>query len=228
VFKHFLLLILSLLPVLPLLAQDAAPSIEVVLSTSQAQRGDTVYADVNIRNGQSVAGADVGISTDECLRVAERQPGNYLPATGENGGFSVFEELNEHDTRLAASVTDRTRVANGDGTFYRVAMEVICDEATPQVTISFAQLAALANPDSGNNDLLGFSVEQGNLPVVNTSLLVQPGAIAATVAPISAYQPPSAANIQPIVYAAVGLMFVSGAGLVLLFAYYRRGQRQRS
>lgn len=222
-FKHFFLFILTLLFVLPVLAESPNPGIEIVLSTAQAQRGDRVYADVNIRNGKAVAGADIGISTDDCLRVVERQPGNYLPATGENGGFSAFEELDEHSTRLSVAVTTRVRIASGDGTFFRVAMDVICDDAVAQITVSFAQLAALADPDSNSNNLSGFSIEQGNLRIASTSLNIQPGAIASTAVPIPPLASPGRTeSTPPLLFAALGLMFISSMGLLVLFAYYRR------
>ncbi|MBK9745792.1 MAG: hypothetical protein IPO91_03345 [Chloroflexi bacterium] len=222
----FFLLLLWL--ALPAVAQTTNPIVEVVLSTDQAQQGDTVYADVVIRNGQAVAGADIGITADTCLRITDRQLGAYLPATGEMGGFSPFAEQTDTSTRFAASVTDRARVANGDGTFYRAVMTVTCDQADPQVYVTFAEVASLAAPGSASNELLGYSLERGNLSIVNDALAVQPGAVAATPVPIQAYAVPalqSRDNLLMIV--ALGMVGVAVVGLLILMIVYRRRSLKR-
>ncbi|HRL12241.1 MAG TPA: hypothetical protein PKX07_10220, partial [Aggregatilineales bacterium] len=79
--KRVVVSVLIVLLTLPAVAQTVNPLVEVVLSTDQAQQGDTVYADVVIRNGHAIVGADIGIATDSCLQFTERQSGAYLPAT---------------------------------------------------------------------------------------------------------------------------------------------------
>jgi hypothetical protein len=227
-FRNLFFSILLLLSALRLVAQSVSPSVEVVLSTDQAQDGDTIYADVVIHDGQALAGADIGITTGECLRVVERQPGNYLPSTSENGGFSPFEELTENSTRFAVAVTDRTRIASGDGTFYRVAMEVTCEDATPEVSVTFAELAALAHPDTDSNELLGFSLEQGSISVVSDSLTVRQGAVVSTPPPIEALAPPAGATNQNLILGgALAVMGVSVVGMVILLVVYQQRRRRK-
>lgn len=227
--KYFFFMLLFLLPVMPLIAQDSKPTVEIVLSTDQAQQGDTIYADVVIRNGQAIAGADIGISTDSCLQVVERQPGNYLSSTGEGGGFSPLAELSDSGTRFAASVTNRSRIANGDGTFFRAALKVTCEAGTPMVRVTFAQLAALANPNSDSNELLGYSLEQGNLNVINDSLTVRQGAVVLTPAPIGSITSPAATaattDAKLPLYLAIALVAFSGIGMIVLLIIYRKQRR---
>lgn len=226
--KRVVVSLLIVLLTLPAVAQTVNPLVEVVLSTDQAQQGDTVYADVVIRNGHAIVGADIGIATDSCLQITERQPGAYLPATGEMGGFSPFAELTDTSTRFAASVTDRARAASGDGVFYRAVMTVTCEQADPQVIVTFAQIAALAAPETASNELLGYSLENGNLSVVNAALAVQPGTVAATPVPIQAYTIPVTASqdtmLLMIALSAVGLGLT---GLIALLMLYRRQSRKR-
>jgi hypothetical protein len=220
--------LLLLLWAVPTAAQTVNPLVEVVLSSDQAQQGDTVYADVVIRNGQAVAGADIGIAVDSCLRVVDRQPGSYLPSTSETGGFSPFAELTDSGTRFAASITDRARVANGDGPFYRATLRVTCEEANPQVFITFAEIAALADPKGTSNDLLGYNLERGNLSIVNDALAIQPGAVAATPVPIQGYAvPPPETSNSLLLWIALGMVALSIAGLIILLLVYRRQQRKR-
>jgi hypothetical protein len=229
--KHIFFTVLFLLTAIPLLAQDSNPVVEIVLSTEAAQRGDTIYADVVIRNGRAIAGADIGIATDSCLRVVERQTGNYLPSASENGGFSPFEELSDSGTRFAASIIDRTRVANGDGVFFRAALEVTCEDATSIVTVNFAEIAALANPDSASNELLGYSLQQGNITVVTDSLVVRQGAVVSTPQAIESIASRGNSTDTNLFYFAFALLAFSGIGLiVLLFVFLRRkkqGNRTR-
>jgi hypothetical protein len=221
--KHIFFTVFFLLTAIPLVAQDSNPVVEIVLSTEEAQLGDTVYADVVIRNGKAIAGADVGIATDSCLRVVERQPGNYLPFSSENGGFSPFEELTESGTRFAASIIDRTRIANGDGVFFRATLEVICEEATSIVTISFAEIAALADPSSASNELLGYSLQQGNITVVTDSLVARQGAVASTPETIESIASHGNSTDMNLFYVAFALLAFSSIGLlVLLFVFLRR------
>lgn len=231
-FRRLFGILLVLLIATPLFAQSAGPSVEIVLSTDQAQKGDTVYADVVIHDGYAVAGADVGIITDDCLRVVERQPGNFLPSTAEEGGFSPFSELTDHTTRFSASIIDRARIVSGDGTFYRVKMEVTCDVATPEVKVTFAQLAALAKPDTESNDLVGYTLEHGNLAVTSDAIKVAQGAVVSTPVPVQALPPLAsvavpATNQNSILFVALAVMGLALVGLIALLIVYQRRQRYR-
>lgn len=232
--KRFFVVILALLPALPLLAQSANPSVEVVLSTDQAQAGDTIYADVVIHNGHNIGGADVGITTDDCLRVVERQAGNYLPTTAEDGGFSPFAELSDHATRFAASIIDRTRIVNGDGTFYRVKMEVTCNDATPEVKVTFAQLASFVAPDTTSNELIGYKLEQGNLSAVHDTVTVRQGAVVSTPAlvptlvPLADVTAPAATpaiSQNTLLIVALAVLVVAVVGIIALLFVFRRQRR---
>ena len=226
--KRVLISLLIVFLALPVAAQTVNPLVEVVLSTDQAQQGDTVYADVMIRNGHAIAGADIGIATEACLQITDRQLGAYLPATGETGGFSPFAELTDTSTRFAASITDRARAANGDGTFYRAVMTVTCEQADLQVYVTFAEVAALAAPESTSNELLGYSLERDNLSIVNDALAIQPGAVAATPVPIQAYAIPVTASQDTLLLTiALGIVGLALIGLIVLAILYRRHPRKR-
>lgn len=228
--KRYLVILFVLLMAARLLAQSADPSVEVVLSTDEAQAGDTIYADVVIHNAKNIVGADVGITTDDCLRVIERQPGNYLPVTDEEGGFSPFSELSDHATRFAASITDHARLANGDGVFYRVKMEVTCDNATPEVRVTFAQLAAVADPNSDSPDMFGYSQENGNLSIVGDTVRVQPGAVVAvpvavpTLVPLAQVTAP-AINQNLILLAVLAVLVIAVVGIIVMLLVFRRHRR---
>ena len=227
--KHFFFTLLVFLTAMPILAQDTNPMVEIVLSTDQAQLGDTIYADVFIHNGKAIAGADIGITTDSCLRVVERQPGNYLPSTSENGGFSPFEELTDNGIRFAASITNRAYIANGDGIFFRAVLEVTCDEATPIVSVTFAQLAALADLNSDSNELIGYSLQQRNISILSDSLIVSQGAVLSTPQPIeSITSPDTEMDVNLLVYIAFALLTFSIIGLIVLFIVYRRQRMFRN
>ncbi|HRL12952.1 MAG TPA: hypothetical protein PKX07_13800, partial [Aggregatilineales bacterium] len=102
------------------------------------------------------------------------------------------------------------------------------EQADPQVIVTFAQIAALAAPETASNELLGYSLENGNLSVVNAALAVQPGAVAATPVPIQAYTIPVTASqdtmLLMIALSAVGLGLT---GLIVLVMLYRRQSRKR-
>jgi hypothetical protein len=215
--------LLIVLLTLPVVAQTVNPLVEVVLSTDQAQQGDTVYADVVIRNGHAIVGADIGIAAGSCVQITERQLGAYLPATGETGGFSPFAELTDTSTRFAASVTDRARAASGDGTFFRAVMTVTCEQADLQVIVAFAEIAALAAPESASNELLGYSLESGSLSIVNAALAVQPGAVAAVPVPVPVTEAPDTV----LLIIALGAVGLGLTGLIVLVMLYRRQSRKR-
>jgi hypothetical protein len=99
----------------PVFSQNI-PEVDVTLPSGAVVVGDTITADIYIRNGVNIAGADIGITVGECLKIIERTQGSYLPDAA-NGGFEAFQELTEESTRFALAITDRTKVANGDGIF---------------------------------------------------------------------------------------------------------------
>lgn len=214
------------------------PTVEIVLDRRTAQQGERVNADIYIRNGVNIGGADIGITVDEqCLRIADRQVGAYIPSSGEAGGFSPFSELNEHDTRFAAAITDRTKVGNGDGVFYRVALDVTCEEGIAPLTVVFGQIAGYADPNAESVELVRYEMETGNVNVINTQLVIgaaeQAQATATAIAPTATPTPEAAPitaqpadNTNTLLIAALSLVCVSSFGLLILFLLWRRRSRK--
>jgi hypothetical protein len=168
------LLLLSALAA-SIVSAQSAPTIEVILSQPSAARGDVVGAEVVIRGGDQIGGIDIGIAVDEtCLRIIDRQPGGYLPTTEGAGASSPFAVLNEHDTRYAAALTDRTKHVSGDGVFYRVSLEVICDLGEAPLTVTYAKVSSYIDPDAEIIDIVSFDLAEGTLSVIGTTLSVIP------------------------------------------------------
>ena len=172
--KKLFALLFTLLVTCTVMAQDN-PTVEIVLSQPTAQQGAIITADIYVRNGIHVAGIDIGISVDNvCLRIVDRQPGNYLPTTSDGGAFSPFSELNEHDTRLAAALTDRSKNASGDGVFYYVQLEVTCETGTAPIEFTYAKLSTYADPEAESISLISYDLSDGTLNAINTQLTIDP------------------------------------------------------
>ena len=184
--KKLLIVLFICLATSAVLAQDN-PTVEIVLSQSTAQQGDIITADVYVRNAVNVAGIDIGITVDNiCLRINDRQPGDYLPTTSEEGAFSPFSELNDHDTRFAAALTDRSKNASGDGVFYRVELEVTCETGTARLDFSYAKLSTYADPTAESVSLISYELGDGTLNAINTQLTIVPAGQVTIVAPLTA------------------------------------------
>lgn len=169
------LLIFVCLTVNVTLAQDH-PSVEIVLNQPTAHLGDTINADIYVHNGVNVGGVDIGIIADEdCLRILERQAGGYLPTTDAEGAFSAFSELNDHDTRLAAALIDRTKYVNGHGIFYKVGLEVTCEKGIAPLTVSYAQVSSYIDPNAEIIDVIAYDLDKGTLTASNTQLEIVTG-----------------------------------------------------
>lgn len=173
------------------------PSVEIILSQPTAQFGDTVTADVVLRNGTNIGGADIGMQVDErCLQITGVELGTFLPSAEGQGGFSPFSETTDHTTRQAIAITDRSKLATGSGIFYRVQLEVICDGGTAPLTINFAELSAYRDPAAETIDLIAYRLTDGTLTVFNTQLeIVAPDG--STAVPVPTQQPSSDATPQP-------------------------------
>lgn len=165
------------------LAQGGNPTVEIVLSQPTAQMGQTVTAEVYVRGAVNIAGTDVGITVDPtCLRIVDRQTGEFLPIEAEQGGFSAFSELHDHDTRLAASLLKRSRIANGDGVFFRVTLQVICESGTAPLNVVFAELTGIEDLTVENANFLVYKLDTSNVNVINTQLAIGPlGSVTAVV-----------------------------------------------
>lgn len=223
------------------LAQEN-PSVDVVLSQDNAQQGDVVDAAIYVRNGVNVGGVDVGIAVDKtCLRITERQPGDYLPTSDEEGAFSAFAELNEHDTRLASALTDRTKYVNGDGIFYSVPLEVTCEQGTASVDVTYAQVSSYVDPSAEIIEVVSYDLEDGTLSATGAQLQIGDGSSSevtvappeqATVAADSTVEATQPAPTQPaedtqnnaLWLGALLLVIVGLVGLVGLFFFTRRSR----
>jgi hypothetical protein len=168
----FTLLFVCLTTATSALAQSN-PTIQIVLSQSTAQQGDIVTADVLVRNVVNLGGADIGIGVDEkCLTIVDRQPGNLLPTTDAAGGFSAFSEQHEHDTRLAAAVINRSKIANGEGVFYRTKLKVICEKGVVDLKVTFAELSSYKDPTAKEVELNAYTMKAGTVTTVNAQLVI--------------------------------------------------------
>ena len=161
---------ISVLTVLILISVTAAmaqvyPSVDVSLNASRAQINELIYADVMVRNGVNIAGADVELAVEgNCLRVEGMEPGSYMPTSGDRG-FTVFKANTETTARLAANVLGRENVLQGDGVFFRVPLRVVCnDNDSTTVRIAQAQLV--------DDQLTEFKLVDGLLNTTNAVLTV--------------------------------------------------------
>jgi hypothetical protein len=194
--KFTLFITFLLAPASIALGQAVNPTVEIVLDNPSASIGDTLTAEVIIRNAVNIAGADVGISVDPtCLRIVERTPGEFLPTKSEEGGFSAFSELNEHDTRLAASLLGRSRIAQGDGVFYRATLEVTCEGGFAPVEVSFVELTGIEDLEADNTRFIVYKLDTGNVTATNAELTVGP---AAQATPIPTTAPAATAEATPV------------------------------
>jgi hypothetical protein len=122
-------------------AQGSTASVEIALSATQIAAGQTLTADVLIRDGSRIAGADVRVEVDGiCLQIESLTPGDYLPVTAEDGGFSPVSTYDNTSARLAANIIRRDQVASGSGVYMQVGLRALCDSGTSTVQVSRAEL----------------------------------------------------------------------------------------
>jgi hypothetical protein len=204
------------------MAQEAAPSVEISLSQPTAKQGDIIAADVYIRNAVNIGGADVGITVDnQCLQIVDRQAGNFLPTASETGGYTPFSEIKNDETRLAATIIDRSKLGNGSGIFYRTLLKVLCEKGSAPVKVSFAELSGYKDPSAKDVQLVAYTLGGGNVRTANTELVIGPqGSVAAApVAPLAAPQkapaqkPAEAPANNPLTW----IVVLAAAGIGLFF-----------
>ena len=238
------LVMLSLATAGMTLAQEPNPTVEIVLDPPTAAIGQTVTAEVIVRGAVNIAGTDIGITVDPtCLRVVERIPGEFLPTKSEEGGFSAFSELNDHDTRLAASLLRRSHIANGDGVFFRATLEVTCEEGIAPVEVSFVELTGIEDLEAENATFIVYKLDLGNVTTSSAQLTIAPAAQVtesatdvvtatatptvstdATPVPITETQAPQ--SNQAIMIVVILLVMGTLIGLILYgLARYRRNRR---
>lgn len=182
-FIKLIIILLCLIPTAALLAQSN-PTVEIVLDQTTAQQGDIVTAAVYIRNATNIGGADIGVTLDNaCLKIIERLPGEFIPSTSETGGFSPFSELNDHDTRFAAAITDRSKLGSGEGVFLRLRMQVTCEQGVAALTVNFAELSAYKDPSATEVELISYTMDTNTVTTIDTQLVIGPDGSITAVAP---------------------------------------------
>ncbi|MGJ3240360.1 MAG: hypothetical protein ACFE0Q_16755 [Anaerolineae bacterium] len=185
-FKQSIVLLVLFLFNLVLSHAQSNPHVELVLSEERVASGESVTLDVIVRDGVNVAGLDVGVVVDEtCLRIVEREAGDYLPTTEEEGAFSTFSAINDSDTRWAVALLDRTRYVNGNGTFYRLTLETICSDQVTPITITYAQVSSYIDPTAEIIEVQSYELSNSTLSVQNTALAIGDAVIVATQTPTS-------------------------------------------
>lgn len=215
------------------------PIIEIVLSQPTAKFGDIVKADVYIRNATNLGGADIGIKVDDtCLRISNRTAGTFVASTGENGGFSPFSEQHDHDTRFAAAITDRSKLANGEGVFYSVDLQVICENGVAPLTVVFGELSAYKDPNAAQIEFLAYTLTAKTTSAINTQLIV--GSAVAPTATVGPTAAPGEQQVAPTAVAGsrtatpvpaaeaasqppvtlIAVICLSGVGLLILIAAF--------
>lgn len=197
---------------------QSIPTIEIVLTQPTANMGDTVRAEIYIRDGVNINGADIGIVVDDtCLRIINRTAGTYLPSTSDAGGFSPKSELHDHDTRFAAAITDRTKLANSAGVFYTVDLQVICESGIAPITVAFAELSAYKDPAAPQIEFIAYTLSANTVNIVDTQLTIG----SAEVPPTASFTSETAQlPIIPIVL--IGLTLLGIGTLIAAFVFLRR------
>ena len=105
------------------------------------------------------------------MRVKGRTQGAYLP-DASSGGFVVFDQTTDNSSRLAVAITDRTKVANIDGIFLSVDLEVTCDSGIGKVTVQFAELSAYVDPNAEQIELIAYLVDDGTLSTFDAEISI--------------------------------------------------------
>lgn len=141
-YLRFLLMLLSLLSTTFASAQSIdEPSVEIRPAQAEVVTGDLLLVDVLIRNGSRIAGADIRLEMGaDCLQIEQMTPGDYLPTTAETGGFAPRNAFDASSARLAANITNRQMIADGDGVFMRVGVRVLCASGAATLNITRAEL----------------------------------------------------------------------------------------
>lgn len=223
-------------------AQQSNPTVEIVLDQSAAQRGQLITAEVYVRNAVNIIGTDIGITVDPtCLRIIERQTGEFLPIEESKGGMSAFSELHDHDTRLAAALIRRSHIPDGDGVFFRVTLEVVCENGSAPVNVSFVELTGIEDLSAENAKFLIYKIDLGNVSTINAQVAIasqtvvtavstqtQPSQNTATALPTGTIDVPvdtNPAQTQTLLIIALSLMALSALGLIILVILYRRRRK---
>lgn len=202
IIKGFYILVALALLLTPAAAQQET-QIDIRLDTADITAGSEFTADILVRDGSNIAGADIAIAVDgNCLQVEGMTPGTYLPSSAENGGFAPMNTYDATTARLAANITNRQYIANGDGVFMSVRFSAQCAEQSSTIEVTRAQLVT-ADGESLSAAFVPVSLEIGGRAPVDIAL-----------PPIDNPQSPSG-----MVTLLLGLMLFSLIGFVSLVSW---------
>jgi hypothetical protein len=207
--KCYTLLLLIVMLVAPtLVAQSNTPdlqsggTVEVVLDHTTVRPHSLINADVFVQ-ADFIAGADIAIDVDPtCLRVETLLSGEYLPTTVDDGGFSPYQEFNDSHARLAANVTETSKITSERGRFFRAQIRVICD--APAEAVIWVTRAELVN---------------------DRLQIVQPATRDATVFVSLDASQSSPSTIDPLIFVAMTLAIGSLIGMIILYIVWRKHER---
>ncbi|MEO0564658.1 MAG: hypothetical protein AAF125_21315 [Chloroflexota bacterium] len=177
-------------------AASLAERVEVVFDRTDARAGQIVNADVFVRGANNLAGVDIELATDDCLRVVDLQAqDDLLPMTDSNRVFTVRGTYSDHSARLAGTVIGRDITGNGDGLYMRVPMRVLCDTGAASVDVVKAEMV---------DDLTQFE----QVPTVGASLMVD-----------------GRTFVVPWLWIIIGVGLLGVVGFTVAFSVIRRRER---
>lgn len=183
--------------IFPVSAQSA-PSIEVAFDQTGAQQGDTVFADVIVRNGENVASLGLEFSVDStCLRILGYEDGDYMP--GPNSGAMVMQDdTTEERLDLTFVSMSRDDTGQGDGVILRVPLEVVCEAGQGTINLERAYIDQLVILETGSASPRQFSTQDDALLVEVGTFEIAPGLGGNTTDAVAEAQPDTASEINPV------------------------------
>jgi hypothetical protein len=166
----FTLMALIVIAARATLAQSQ-PTVGIRVNQVTAHEGDTLTAEVFIRDVAFLGRADIGIRVDEaCLLIVGRTDGGFLPTTFEDGGVVTFEEQHDHDLRTAVTVIDSARLAHGEGILYEVDLLVTCPSGSAPLEVVFAELGTFRDVQAEPDAMTTRSLADGSIIAADARL----------------------------------------------------------
>ncbi len=175
-----------------MMAQGNQPTVEIIVSRPTASQGDIISADVYIRDAVDMGGAEVGIRLDEeCLRILDYEPGDFLPTTADEGGFiAPGGAIRDHEMQIEVGIFDRSKRATGDGILFRINLLVTCERGTAPLEVTIAELTAYRDPEAAVVEVDTYTLGKGNVTIVNAEVeIVEATAAPPTATPTATYTP---------------------------------------
>jgi hypothetical protein len=150
---------------------QSQPTVGIRVNQVTAREGDTLTAEVFIRDVAFLGRADIGIRVDEaCLLIVGRTDGGFLPTNFEDGGVVTFEEQHDHDIRTAVTVIDSARLAHGEGILYEVDLLVTCPSGGAPLEVVFAELDTFRDAQAERDNMTSRSLADGSIIAADTRL----------------------------------------------------------